>query len=152
MNDLLKFTILKMKAYEGFSISVEGVSMMPLIKKGDIISIMSQSEYALGDVILFNYKSDGFLLHRILKIEEGRYFCKGDNSFRLEDICKDNIVGKATLCNGKPISKLNEDLIDMSYKIHDEFRRNGYSRDKIVNSKVYLDFKSRLKHFNVEEG
>ena len=55
MTDLLKFKIFKMKAHEGFSISVEGVSMRPLIKEGDIISIMSQSEYGLGDVVLFSY-------------------------------------------------------------------------------------------------
>ena len=152
MTDLLKFKIFKMKAHEGFSISVEGVSMRPLIKEGDIISIMSQSEYGLGDVVLFSYKTDGFLLHRILKIEDGRYFCKGDNSFRLEDICKDEIVGKAISCNGMPISTLNKDLIEMSYKVHDEFRRNGYSRNKVVNSKVYVDFQCRLKQFKVEEG
>ena len=37
------------------------------------------------------------LVHRLLKIQDSRYFCKGDNALRLEDVDRDAIVGAVQL-------------------------------------------------------
>ena len=65
---------------------VSGNSMNPFIQEGDKITIIQELMYYPGDILVFVYKSKNILVHRLLKRENNIYFCKGDNSFRLEDI------------------------------------------------------------------
>lgn len=62
-----------------------------LIKK---IIQHSGSAYEIGSILVYLYKSEGILTHRLLQIENKRYYCKGDSSFRLEDIDYESILGK----------------------------------------------------------
>ena len=59
----------------------DGISMNPLLYKGDFAVIRSQSNYHVGDVVLYQsqvlHKS---VLHRIILIQNGNYFFKGDNN------------------------------------------------------------------------
>ncbi len=59
----------------------DGISMHPLLYKGDFAVIRSQSNYHVGDVVL--YESQVLhkpVLHRIILIQNGNYFFKGDNN------------------------------------------------------------------------
>ena len=59
----------------------DGISMNPLLYKGDFAVIRSQSSYHVGDVVL--YESQVLhkpVLHRIILIQNGNYFFKGDNN------------------------------------------------------------------------
>ena len=59
----------------------DGVSMNPLLYKGDFAVIRPQSSYHVGDVVL--YESQVLhkpVLHRIILIQNGNYFFKGDNN------------------------------------------------------------------------
>jgi signal peptidase I len=59
----------------------DGISMNPLLYKGDFAVIRSESNYNVGDVVL--YQSQVLhkpVLHRIILIQNGNYFFKGDNN------------------------------------------------------------------------
>jgi signal peptidase I len=59
----------------------DGISMNPLLYKGDFAVIRAQSSYHVGEVVL--YQSQVLhrpVLHRIILIQNGNYFFKGDNN------------------------------------------------------------------------
>ena len=72
---------------------VKGVSMLPTIQDGERVEVFVSNNYYEGEIILFIYNKR-FLLHRIIKIHNGFYFCKGDNTVSLERIRIEDIIGK----------------------------------------------------------
>src|SRR5581483_937324 len=59
----------------------EGSSMQPLLHKNDLALLRSQSSYHVGDAVLYNSPVlHRPVLHRILVIQNGHYFFKGDNN------------------------------------------------------------------------
>jgi signal peptidase I len=59
----------------------DGISMHPLLYKGDFAVVRAQSSYHVGEVVL--YESQVLhkpVLHRIILIQNGNYFFKGDNN------------------------------------------------------------------------
>jgi signal peptidase I len=59
----------------------DGISMHPMLYKGDFAVIRAQSSYHVGEVVL--YESQVLhkpVLHRIILIQNGNYFFKGDNN------------------------------------------------------------------------
>ncbi|HEY5267008.1 MAG TPA: signal peptidase I [Acidimicrobiales bacterium] len=58
-----------------------GVSMQPLLFKGDLAVVRSEPSYHVGDIVLYNSAVlHAPVLHRIFKIQNGNYFFKGDNN------------------------------------------------------------------------
>jgi signal peptidase I len=58
-----------------------GVSMQPLLYKNDLAIVRAQSTYHVGDVVLYNSAVLGRpVLHRIILIQNGQYYFKGDNN------------------------------------------------------------------------
>ena len=58
-----------------------GISMEPLLHKNDLALVRAQSSYKVGDIVL--YESSVLhrpVLHRIIVIQNGHYFFKGDNN------------------------------------------------------------------------
>ena len=58
-----------------------GISMQPLLHKNDLAFVRAQSSYHVGEVVL--YQSPVVhrpVLHRIILIQNGNYFFKGDNN------------------------------------------------------------------------
>lgn len=130
-----------------FKLTVTGNSMSPILQDGEIIEIQpDQKTYKKGDIVVFYYKEDSLIVHRILKVINGRYYCKGDNSFRIEDVLYDWIIGKVNL--KKDPNKTDEFIID-SLKINEIFRQNGYNINKTKNTKEYKHYKDKyLKKYN----
>ena len=77
-----------------FEVTVNGESMQPTLYNGDIVRISCDKEYKIGDIVLFKYRDEGDLLHRIISIENNVYSCKGDNALRIEYILFRHIIGK----------------------------------------------------------
>jgi len=58
-----------------------GVSMQPLLYKNDLALVRAQTTYHIGDVVLYHSAVLGKpVLHRIILIQNGQYYFKGDNN------------------------------------------------------------------------
>jgi len=110
---------------EPFEVTVTGRSMNPLLYDGDIITIQSQDNYNIGDVLVFNFQDKELLTHRLLLKENGVYFCKGDNVYRLEEVTVKQIIGKVIFINGKPLPPCPRKLIEMSLAVSQQFQLLG---------------------------
>ena len=117
-------------------ITVVGVSMNPTLFEGDIITIQHCDNYEVGDIINFTYKTGELLVHRLLK-KDRRYFCKGDNAFRLEDITFEQIIGKVTAVNSNPIQAWDGWKIQLSYDVNRAFIRCRYDNQKTKQTDIY---------------
>ena len=133
---LNKILILQLNSGQKLSISISGHSMNPTMLDGDQITVCKDASYSIGDVLVFKYKGE-LLVHRLVKFKNNRLFCKGDNSFRLEDIVIDDIVGKVTLLNGREIPTISNLKIELSYLVGQEFRKCAYNIDNVKNSGIY---------------
>ena len=132
--DLMQRILLsRLTSGDQIDISVEGVSMEPSLKEGDTVSVKQYEEYSIGDILVFTYKGS-ILVHRLVKIGSGRYFCKGDNALRIEDMPIDDIFGKVVLINGERFENIPEYYTELSYKIGKIFKKCGYDTEKARNS------------------
>lgn len=58
-----------------------GISMQPMLYKNDLALVRAASSYHVGDVVLYqNQLLHRPVLHRIILIQNGNYFFKGDNN------------------------------------------------------------------------
>ena len=125
--------------HKNIDIEVCGSSMYPEIKGNDIITIKQQDEYNIGDVIVFMFEKR-IVVHRILNIVASEYWCKGDNSFRLEKVSLNKVVGIVTHVNQKRIEHCLEEKVIESFGIYLEFRKSGFDIDKVMASDVYKKY------------
>ena len=105
------------------NITVYGKSMSPTLVEKDVVCISKNEEYHIGDILVFDYKEEGLLVHRLLAIRDG-YICKGDNAFRLEKINHQCILGKVIAVNGAGIEKWSLWKCILSYRIGNIFSKN----------------------------
>lgn len=140
MKDLYQKQLLMLQVkhgYRTFKVVVDGTSMLPIFRSGDCLTICVKDNYDPGDILAFFYKNNTLLIHRLLKIENGRYFCKGDNSFRLEDIDKQAILGAVIQVADRNNSA---EFIAASYAINRVFRRCGYDVQKTKSTSEYTTY------------
>ena len=65
-----------------FCFNAPGKSMEPFIRSGDkiFISPVEKDSIQLGDILAFVHPQDGRVLaHRVVRIGDGKFYCKGDN-------------------------------------------------------------------------
>jgi nickel-type superoxide dismutase maturation protease len=83
---------------------VDGNSMLPALKEGDVVLINTKTGFAAGDIVLAQhpFKQSVKILKRITEITpEEKYFLSGDNPKESTDsrsfgaIAKKDILGKA---------------------------------------------------------
>lgn len=134
----LQYKILTAALHSGrdISLTVTGISMNPLMYEGDCVTVRRTDTYSVGDVLVFFYKGE-ILIHRLLKIQNGRYFCKGDNALRLEDMTSDQIAGKAILLNGQSLPQMPDTTVALSYLVNRTFRACGYNAKITKQSGIY---------------
>lgn len=139
MNNTLLEKILFSHARSGRSVDimVEGTSMNPTLHADDVVTLVSCEDYEVGDILVFIYKQEGLLIHRLLDKRDGQYFCKGDNAFRLEDITKNQIVGKVTAVNGFALPICSPRLVVLSYLVNRAFFRCRYDIEKTKQTDIY---------------
>ncbi len=77
-----------------------GTSMLPLLKQGRdffIVEKVNNRPLRKYDVLLYKRKPDKYVLHRIIKIKDGKYVIRGDNCINKEyGITDDDIIGIMT--------------------------------------------------------
>lgn len=141
-----------MKNNKTAQISVSGISMEPILKSGDSITIKREDNYDVGDILVFIYKEE-LLVHRLIK-KDSKYYCKGDNAFRLEDITKEQILGKIILVNEKNIDPWPAWQIELSYLVNRVFRKCGYNIEETKKSSIYKLYNEMVFNKNIflQEG
>ena len=75
---------------------IVGNSMEPELHRGDLAVIRERTVYRAGDVVLYDSRELGSkVLHRIVRVEDGRFVLKGDNNSFLdaERPTEEQIVG-----------------------------------------------------------
>ena len=139
MNPNLLYSILNHQLHKGIevNITVTGSSMEPTLHADDMVTLRCAEVYTIGDILVFLYKNNELLIHRLLKIENDRYFCKGDNSFRLEDVTYSQILGKVVLKNGKQLPPFSQTQLTLSYLVNRVFRKNTFIVDETKKSGLY---------------
>lgn len=134
---LQKLLFVQARSGRPVDITLEGVSMQPTLTAGDVVTLASCEEYDIGDILVFTYKQEGLLIHRLLDKRDGRYFCKGDNTFRLEDITLEQIAGKVIALNGQSLSPCPSRLVILSYLVNRAFFRCRYDVEKTRQTAIY---------------
>ena len=77
--------------------TIVGSSMEPGLQRGDLAIVRTQESYGPGDAVLYDDPQLGAkVLHRIVRVEGGRYVLKGDNNDFLDEARpgEAQIVGK----------------------------------------------------------
>lgn len=140
---LLKDNINKNKI---LNVKIIGNSMMPEIEEGNSVDLILANDYKIGDILAYRYENS-LVIHRLLKIRNLTYICKGDNSFRLEHIKKDEIIGKVehVYKNGlkQAVRATDLDFLYLSYKVGIEFIKCEFNVNKIFCNKYYLDYRKK---------
>ncbi|MBQ9162094.1 MAG: HPr-rel-A system PqqD family peptide chaperone [Clostridia bacterium] len=135
---------LRLKSGADVDITVTGVSMEPSLREGDVVTVRRADSYDVGDILVFRYKSGELLIHRLLLINDGRYFCKGDNALRLEDVEYGQIAGKVIKRNGEEPLALTTVGLELSYLISRVFRKSGYDASQTKQSGIYRFYKQYI--------
>ena len=83
-------------------------SMSGTIETNDLIVVKLTQDVKKGEIISFRDKNNTIVTHRVIKIEEGKYYCKGDmNNSIDEPITKNDIIGKVSfIISPKNIAKV----------------------------------------------
>lgn len=129
-------------------IQVSGCSMTPTIKDGTKIIVSEKERYELGDILVFSDVVGKKLnVHRLVMKCNEFYYCKGDNSFAIEKITFDNIIGAVIFQNVDGIfikpSKPTKQFIHHSLKVGVEFCKICFDKEKILNSEIYVNYKEK---------
>lgn len=80
-----------------FSNMTTGMSMMPMLRSGRDIVVIKPPSFPLSKYDVPLYRRDGLdklVLHRIIKKpQNGIYYIRGDNTYYLEEVRQEDIVG-----------------------------------------------------------
>ena len=124
-------------------IKVMGFSMVPTLSINDKLIIKKQDRYELGDILVYTY-GDNIVVHRLLKTNGKLYLCKGDNSFRLEEILYHQILGKVIIIKRKNKifrpTLIPYKFIDLSLKVYKEFIKNQFDVILTTKSDIYREY------------
>ena len=74
-----------------------GVSMKPMLRQNrDLVTVRTpSSRLKRFDVALYRRGGD-YVLHRVIKVRDGSYLIRGDNTFTLESVRDDAVIGVLT--------------------------------------------------------
>lgn len=148
-NELMqKLLLAQLRAKKQAEIAVVGVSMNPTLVENDRILIAPAEDYQIGEILVFSYKQGELLVHRLLDKKDGRYFCKGDNAFRLEDVVKEQIFGKVLSATreGKrlPLYTDDQELLSLSMQVHEAFVQSRYQIENTKSTEIYKRYQMTI--------
>lgn len=147
LNKKIRNKILKLNQMKnGFIyLKINGSSMNPIIMDNDIVFVIKCLNYEIGDILIFNYYNDDLLAHRLINKIHQSYICKGDNSYNVEIVTKDKIIGKVTKIKRKdleyPVSKCSEKLILLSNEIYKLYFKLNYNIEKLQETDLFCLYK-----------
>ena len=84
----------------------KGTSMEPLLRQGrDLFTVTKKGpgRCRVGDVVLFRHRGN-YVLHRVIRVRESGYVCRGDNAVGTETVAEEDVLGvmSAFVRDGKP--------------------------------------------------
>ncbi len=85
-----------LKENKEVAVTVNGISMLPMLRGGKDIAVIAQvdRELKVNDVPLYRVSGlDKFVLHRIIEITDKGYIIRGDNVYHTERVKKEDIIG-----------------------------------------------------------
>ncbi|MBR7032578.1 MAG: S24/S26 family peptidase [Clostridia bacterium] len=91
-------TIEEVLARDGIIVyKTRGVSMEPMLRQNrDLVTIrVPDCRLKRFDVALYR-RGDDHVLHRVIKVKEDYYIIRGDNTFSLETVPDDDVIGVLT--------------------------------------------------------
>ena len=98
-----------------FTFYPHGTSMMPLVREGvDQVVLIKADTVKKGDVVFYQRDNGQFVLHRVVKVKNGKYVMCGDNQWVLEQGITDKHVlakMKAVLRDGTVIDEANKKYV-----------------------------------------
>lgn len=97
-----------------------GFSMRPLFKthRDAVMIVPPQRELRKYDIVLYTYDGKKYVLHRIVGFKGDVCLIRGDNTFVLERIPKDRILGVVASFNRKGV---RYDMTELSYRFYSVF-------------------------------
>ena len=109
MSEIIQSSIEKELETRGWlTFTFRGVSMMPLLRQGrDLVTIRTiDRRLAEKEVALYKRDSGQLVLHKVIEVYENGYGIRGDNTFGIEKVRDDQILGILTevIRDGKTIS------------------------------------------------
>ena len=93
-------------AHGSLTYANKGTSMEPLLRQGrDLFTVKKKGpeRCRVGDVVLFRHRGN-YVLHRVIRVRETDYLCRGDNAAGTEQVAEEDILGVMTsfVRKGKP--------------------------------------------------
>ncbi len=75
---------------------IDGSSMEPDFQRGDLIVARHQEGYAVGERVVYTHPDIGYVFHRIVAEDEGRFILQGDGNSWLDSYqpTEDEIIGR----------------------------------------------------------
>ncbi len=103
-----------------YASTTSGVSMEPLFRtRRDVVIIAKPTkELKKYDVALYRLPSGKYILHRVIKVLEDEYLIRGDNTYAIEHIPKDMVIGVLVEFNRKG---KRQKCTDKSYMAYSRF-------------------------------
>lgn len=88
---------IQLDLYGQLKIKPKGRSMLPFLKeaRNSVVVEAPKRPIKKYDIVLYKY-NDVYVLHRVMKTGETAYIICGDNSYVLEKVEKENIIGVVT--------------------------------------------------------
>lgn len=121
------------------NIVIEGHSMDPVLKTGDTIYIVEDNIDCIGGVVAFLF-NDEIVAHRLLKIENDVFYCKGDHSASLESVLKSQVIGSVRMFQRRntlhELAGISENEALRLYRICTAIKRNRSALKEVQNDAV----------------
>lgn len=114
-----------------FSFPSKGISMMPLIHSGDIVTIdRVKNPIKKGDIILYKRPiSNAYILHRVRKVcKDNTICCVGDHQYRVEKMISQSDVIAILVSFKRKDSNKEYNLKSKRYKFYKFLVRIGIVR------------------------
>lgn len=129
MQEVYPFIAESIKDGGQFILYPRGTSMNPSIYEGkDCVVLVEIKEPQKFDIVLYKRKSGQFVLHRIMKIKNGKYTMCGDNQYLFEK----GIERNQLLAVVSEIRKENGSIYDIQ-KIHNDGKVFLRKPKKVLN-------------------
>jgi len=93
----------ELKRSGAFASTTSGVSMEPLFRTHRDVVIIARPEGELKkyDVALYRTRAGKYVLHRVVKVKADEYLIRGDNTYAIEHVAKERVIGVLVEFNRK---------------------------------------------------
>lgn len=134
-----------------------GVSMRPLFKTHRDVIVVKRPEGELKkyDVALYVSPRGKYILHRVVKVKEDEYLIRGDNTYMIEHVPKDSVIGVLVKFNRRGKSHTTEEF---SYRLYSRFWnfiypiRFVFHKIRVLLGRMYRAVFKRKKNKESTEG